>query len=82
MKVADQNYDTEKGEIAIVLDHFSIYTIVDESSAGEVLPVAVLVMTAVIVLICLGILLPQVVGRKAVNVLIKPARKGGLITTF
>lgn len=63
-KVADQSYDAVKGEMTMVLDHFSIYTIVDESPAGEGLPVAVLVMTAVIALICLGILLPQVVGRK------------------
>lgn len=63
-KVAEQHYDAEKEEMTMVLDHFSIYTIVDESPAGEEIPVAVLVMTAVIVLICLGILLPQVVGRK------------------
>lgn len=63
-KVAEQHYDAEKEEMTMVLDHFSIYTIVDESPAGEELPVTVLVMTAVIVLICLGILLPQVVGRK------------------
>ncbi len=63
-RVAEQHYDAEKEEMTMVLDHFSIYTIVDESPAGEGLPVAVLVMTAVIVLICLGILLPQVVGRK------------------
>ncbi len=62
--VAEQHYDAEKEEMTMVLDHFSIYTIVDESPAGEELPVAVLVMTAVIFLICLGILLPQVVGRK------------------
>ena len=63
-RVAEQHYDAEKEEMTMVLDHFSIYSIVDESPAGEELPVAVLVMTAVIVLICLGILLPQVVGRK------------------
>ena len=63
-RVAEQHYDAEKEEMTMVLDHFSIYTIVDESPAGEEIPVAVLVMTAVIVLICLGILLPQVVGRK------------------
>ena len=63
-KVAEQSYDAEKGEMTMILDHFSLYTIVDESPAGEGLPVAVLVMTAIIVLICLGILLPQVVGRK------------------
>ena len=63
-RVVEQHYDAEKEEMTMVLDHFSIYTIVDESPAGEELPVAVLVMTAVIVLICLGILLPQVVGRK------------------
>ncbi len=63
-RVAEQHYDAEKEEMTMVLDHFSIYTIVDESPAGEEIPVAVLVMTAVIVLICLGILLPQMVGRK------------------
>ena len=63
-KIAEQRYDAEKEEMTMVLDHFSIYTIVDESPAGEEIPVAVLIMTAVIVLICLGILLPQVVGRK------------------
>lgn len=63
-RVAEQHYDAEKEEMTMILDHFSIYTIVDESPAGEEIPVAVLVMTAVIVLVCLGILLPQVVGRK------------------
>ena len=63
-KIAEQRYDAEKEEMTIVLDHFSICTIVDESPAGEEIPVAVLIMTAVIVLICLGILLPQVVGKK------------------
>ena len=32
-KVADQAYDAEKGEMTMVLDHFSIYTIVDEEPA-------------------------------------------------
>ncbi len=63
-KVAEQHYDAEKEEMTMVLDHFSLYTIVDEAPAGEEIPVAVLIMTAVIVLICLAILLPQVVGRK------------------
>ena len=63
-EVAEQHYDAEKEEMTMVLDHFSIHTIVDESPAGEEIPVAVLIMTAVIVLICLAILLPQVVGRK------------------
>ena len=63
-KIAEQRYDAEKEEMTMVLDHFSIYTIVDEGPAGKEIPVAVLIMTAVIVLICLGILLPQVIGKK------------------
>ena len=37
-RVAEQYYDAEKEEMTMVLDHFSIYTIVDESPAGEEIP--------------------------------------------
>ena len=48
MKVADQTYDAEKGEMTMVLDHFSIYTIVDEEpSSEEALPILVIVMVSV-----------------------------------
>ena len=47
-KVADQTYDAEKGEMTMVLDHFSIYTIVDEEpSSEEALPTLVIVMMSV-----------------------------------
>lgn len=65
MKVADQTYDTEKGEMTMVLDHFSIYTIVDEDPVEEKeLPVTVLVCLGMIVILSLAIMLPQVFGRK------------------
>ena len=65
MKVADQTYDAEKGEMTMVLDHFSIYTIVDEEPAEEKgLPVAVLACLGMIVILSLAIMLPQVFGRK------------------
>lgn len=64
-KVADQTYDTEKGEMTMVLDHFSIYTIVDEDPVEEKeLPVTVLVCLGMIVILSLAIMLPQVFGRK------------------
>ena len=47
-KVADQAYDAKKGEMTMVLDHFSIYTIVDEEpSSEEALPILVIVMVSV-----------------------------------
>jgi len=64
-KVADQAYDAEKGEMTMVLDHFSIYTIVDEDPVEEKeLPVTVLVCLGMIVILSLAIMLPQVFGRK------------------
>ena len=64
-KVADQTYDAEKGEMTMVLDHFSIYTIVDEDPVEEKeLPVTVLVCLGMIVILSLAIMLPQVFGRK------------------
>ena len=47
-----------------IMASYLVFNSYNESPAGEEIHVAVLVMTAVIVLICLGILLPQVVGRK------------------
>ena len=64
-KVVDQSYDAEKGEMTMVLDHFSIYTIVDEEPAEEKeLPVTVLACLGMIVILSLAIMLPQVFGRK------------------
>ena len=64
-KVADQSYDAEKGEMTMVIDHFSIYTIVDEESVEDkVLSYPILICLAIIVVICLAIMMPQVFGRK------------------
>ena len=64
-KVAEQSYDAEKGEMTMVLDHFSIYTIVDEEPVEEKeLPAAVLICLGAIVILSLVIMLPQVFGRK------------------
>lgn len=57
-KVADQTYDAEKGEMTMVLDHFSLYTIVDEEPAEEGLPYAVLLTIGLIVILCLCIMVP------------------------
>lgn len=55
----------EKGEMTMALDHFSIYTIVDEEPVEDKeSSYPIFICLAIIVVICLGILLPQVVGRK------------------
>ena len=64
-KVADQTYDAEKGEITMVLDHFSIYTIVDEEPVEDKeSSYPIFICLALIVVICLAIMMPQVMGRK------------------
>lgn len=64
-KVADQSYDAEKGEMTMVLDHFSTYTIVDEEPVEDKEPsYPILICLAIIVVICLAIMMPQVMGRK------------------
>ena len=57
-KVDDQTYDAEKGEMTMALDHFSLYTIVDENPAEEGLPYAVLLTVGLIVILCLCIMVP------------------------
>ena len=48
----------------MVLDHFSIYTIVNEEPAGEEFPVTLFIMIAVIAVISLSAILFKVFGRK------------------
>lgn len=62
-KVAEQYYDAEKGEMTMVLDHFSIYVIMDEEPEQAV-PYILYGLLAFIVVVCLGIMFPQVFGRK------------------
>ena len=62
-KVAEQYYDAEKGEMTMVLDHFSIYVITDEEPEQAV-PYILYGLLAFIVVVCLGIMFPQVFGRK------------------
>ncbi|AMH95247.1 adhesin-like protein [methanogenic archaeon ISO4-H5] len=57
-KVAEQSYDAEKGEMTMVLDHFSLYTIVDEDLSSDALPYAVLFTLGLIVILCLCIMVP------------------------
>ena len=57
-KVAEQHYDAEKEEMTMVLDHFSIYTIVDEDVSSDALPYAVLFTLGLIVILCLCIMVP------------------------
>ena len=56
-RVAEQHYDAEKGEKTMVLDHFSLYTIVDEDLSSDALPYAVLFTLGLIVILCLCIIL-------------------------
>jgi len=64
-KVADQSYDAVKGEMTMVLDHFSIYTIVDEDPVEDKeSSYPIFICLAIIVVICLAIMMPQVMGRK------------------
>ncbi len=56
-KVSDQSYDSEREEMTMILDHFSIYTIVDEEpSSEEGIPIIVMVaiFAALGVLIMIG----------------------------
>ena len=47
-RIAEQHYDAEKGEMTMVLDHFSIYAIVDEEpSSDEGIPIIVIVMMSI-----------------------------------
>ena len=57
-RVAEQHYDAEKGEMTMVLDHFSLYTIVDEDLSSDALPYAVLFTLGLIVILCLCIMVP------------------------
>ena len=57
-RVAEQHYDAEKEEMTMVLDHFSIYTIVDEDVSSDALPYAVLFTLGLIVILCLCIMVP------------------------
>lgn len=64
-KVADQSYDAVKGEMTMALDHFSIYTIVDEEPVEDKeSSYPIFICLAIIVVICLAIMMPQVMGRK------------------
>lgn len=62
-RVSEQCYDAEKGEMTMILDHFSIYVIMDEEPEQTV-PYILYGLLAFIVVVCLGIMFPQVFGRK------------------
>lgn len=62
-KVTEQYYDAEKGEMTMVLDHFSIYVIMDEEPEQAV-PYILYGLLTFVVVVCLCIMFPQVFGRK------------------
>lgn len=55
VKVTEQYYDAEKGEMTMLLDHFSIYNIVNETSSGRGFDNRIVIGGAVITVLCLCI---------------------------